>query len=187
MTANTKLIPSGSQTVGPYFRIGLQYLIDREAALLPPTDTIELRGKVIDCDRAPVPDALLEFWCAGAPLSSAKSEPENGIPAGFHRVATNDSGDYRVTLARPAPVPFAGSTMQAPHFLVLFFARGLLRHLVTRVYFAKHPSNDADPVLLQVPPERRHTLIAGVDRGNGRIFHWNVVLQGQDETAFFAW
>ena len=188
MTAHTKLIPSGSQTVGPFFRIGLQYMIDHAAVISLSSDTVELRGKVIDRDGAPVTDALLEFWSAGAALSSAKSEPHgSGLATGFHRVATNEDGDYSATLARPAPVPFAGNTMQAPHFLVLFFARGLLRHLLTRVYFANDSTNDVDPVLLQVPAERRHTLIASSSRSNSRTFHWNVVLQGKDETAFFAW
>lgn len=188
MTAHTKLIPSGSQTVGPFFGIGLQYMIDRESSMSTSGDSIELHGKVIDRDGAPVPDALLEFWCAGTAMSNAMPEPHgSGLAAGFHRAATNESGDYSTTMARPAPLPFAGNTVQAPHLLVLFFARGLLRHLLTRVYFPNNPANDADPVLLQVPAERRHTLIAGAGEGESRIFHWNVVLQGKDETAFFAW
>ena len=50
--------------------------------------------------------------------------------------------------------------MQAPHMLVLVFARGLLRHLLTRVYFEEEPGNTADMVLQEIPAERRATLIA---------------------------
>ncbi len=69
--------------------------------------------------------------------------------------------------------------------LVLIFARGLLRHLISRVYFEGEPANESDPVLLAVPTERRRTLIARRDGPNK--FHWDVVLQGADETVFFAW
>jgi len=188
MTAHTKLIPSASQTVGPYFRIGLQYMIDREVASLSPSDAIELRGKVIDRDGSPVPDALLEFWSAGdASMTAESGSHENGLPSGFRRVATDENGNYSATVMKPTPIQFAGGRTQAPHFLVLFFARGLLRHLLTRVYFANDSTNDADPVLLQVPAERRHTLIAQSGSSDGHIFHWNVTLQGKDETVFFAW
>jgi protocatechuate 3,4-dioxygenase alpha subunit len=74
---------------------------------------------------------------------------------------------------------------QAPHILVLVFARGLLRHLISRVYFDDEPANASDPVLLCVPAERRHTLIAR--RGAGDSYCWDVILQGPEETVFFAW
>ena len=75
--------------------------------------------------------------------------------------------------------------LQAPHLLVLVFARGLLRHLITRVYFDDESGNASDPVLLSVPAARRDTLIA---RKNGPdTFRWDVILQGANETVFFAW
>ena len=188
MTPREKLTPSGSQTVGPFFSIGLQYLIDLQEANASPANTIEFRGKVIDRDGAPVPDAMLEFWSASAAGGRVRVEADSrGFPAGFCRTATDANGAYSARVTRPGPVPAAHGRTQAPHFLVLVFARGLLRHLITRVYFEAAPANNEDPVLLQVPAERRHTLIAGVDQRDANIFHWNVVLQGNDETAFFAW
>ena len=76
-------------------------------------------------------------------------------------------------------------TMQAPHLLVLVFARGLLRNLISRVYFDGEPGNLSDPVLLSIPAARRHTLIAQRDEED--LFRWDVRLQGNDETVFFAW
>ena len=61
--------------------------------------------------------------------------------------------------------------------------RGLLKHLITRVYFPGE-SNDDDPVLRLVPAERRRTLIATPGDARGTLA-WNVVLQGDDETVFF--
>ena len=185
MTVGALTIPASSQTVGPYFRIGLEYLIERAPEVTTGAEgTIEIRGRVLDRDGAPVPDAMLEFW-AGEP--SAPALNNNGYPAGFTRAATDDDGNFTLVANRPTALAFGVGRMQAPHLLVLVFARGLNRHLITRVYFNDETSNAADPVLEAVPTERRDTLIAQLDGNLSRSYRWNVVLQGQDETVFFAW
>jgi protocatechuate 3,4-dioxygenase, alpha subunit len=172
MSSDSEHIPAGSQTVGPYFRIGLEYLIERTPALpLETAGTIEIRGRVWDRDGAPLPDAMLEFW------SAAKVEEEEGIfPAGFRRAATDEGGNFFVVMARPAT-----------HMLVLVFARGLLRHLLTRVYLGDEQAKQGDPVLMTIPQERRATLIAQPDESRANLYKWDVVLQGSGETVFFAW
>jgi protocatechuate 3,4-dioxygenase alpha subunit len=80
--------------------------------------------------------------------------------------------------------------MQAPHIVVTVFARGLLNHLVTRLYFADEPDNATDPVLQCVPTERRATLLAQREpqseiQSTPAVYHFDIVLQGTDETAFF--
>ena len=57
-----KMVPSGSQTVGPYFRIGLEHLVGKEPANESALETIKIHGKILDRRGAAVPDALLEFW-----------------------------------------------------------------------------------------------------------------------------
>ena len=108
---------------------------------------------------------------------------ETGFPDGFRRAPTDDAGNYAVSMRWPAGIPTSAGN--APHLLVLVFARGLLRHLISRVYFEGEPANESDPVLLAVPAERRRTVIAHRDAPNR--FTWNVILQGADETVFFAW
>lgn len=183
MSAEPKFIPSSSQTVGPYFRIGLESLIG--AAPLPASGGVTIRGRVLDGDRTPVPDAMLEFW-SGAPPDSALNggAQQADFPSGFRRVATDIDGAFSVMMTKPVNVPLDNG-MQAPHLAVLVFARGLLRHLITRVYFDGERENVCDRVLLGVPAQRRHTLIAQAD-GN-ESFRWDVILQGTDETVFFAW
>jgi protocatechuate 3,4-dioxygenase alpha subunit len=128
---------------------------------------------------------MLEFWSAsGGKQDSANSQP-SGIPREFRRAVTDPEGRFSTVMPRPAPVPIEGDRMQAPHLLALVFARGLLRNLITRVYFEGEPGNGSDPVLLSIPPERRGTLIAQREAANA--FCWNVRLQGADETVFFAW
>jgi protocatechuate 3,4-dioxygenase, alpha subunit len=183
-----KMTPSGSQTVGPYFRIGLEYLVGQEPVNEASADAIEIHGKVLDSNRAPVSDAMLEFWGADSSgLYSGAVQHSDAHPVGFHRVATDLDGSFSLTLGKPGQAPLGDGRFQAPHMLVLVFARGLLRHLITRVYFEQEPANASDPVLLEVPAERRHTLIACSDAHSPRVFHWNVILQGDNETAFFAW
>jgi protocatechuate 3,4-dioxygenase alpha subunit len=173
MSGDPVQIPAGSQTVGPYFRIGLDYLIERTPALtLQTAGTIEVRGRVWDRDGAPVPDAMLEFW------NAAEVGEESGVfPAGFRRAATDGDGNFSVVMARA----------HAPHMLVLVFARGLLRHLVTRVYFGDEQANQGDAVLMTIPQERRATLIAQPDESRANLYRWDVILQGTGETVFFAW
>ena len=182
MSVQTRLTPSSSQTVGPYFRIGLHSLV--EEVLAPDAasgETITIRGRVLDCDGVPVPDAMLEFWSADR---AADADP-NGYPQGFRRAPTGIDGDFSVSMCRPASIDMGDGRKQAPHMLVLVFARGLLRNLVSRVYFGDDPANASDPVLLSVPAARRRTLIACRDARNS--YRWDVVLQGAEETVFFAW
>ncbi|HZT99200.1 MAG TPA: hypothetical protein VFA10_06040, partial [Ktedonobacteraceae bacterium] len=87
---------------------------------------------------------------------------------------------------KPGPVPFNGERMQAPHICVTVFARGLLNHLVTRLYFEDEPSNASDPVLQSVPADRRATLLARRQKeGSMTVYRFDIILQGTGETAFF--
>jgi protocatechuate 3,4-dioxygenase, alpha subunit len=181
-------IPSGSQTVGPYFTIGMRTLADEIAIADAAAGTIEVRGNVVDGDGFPVPDAMLELWGAeGQGVYVGPNRSAEELPAGFHRLITDGEGRFSARISKPALVQFGDGRTQAPHFLVLVFARGLLRHLITRLYFSGEETNETDPVLLGVPAERRHTLVAQPDGSNPQVYQWNVVLQGRDETAFFAW
>lgn len=184
MSRSIAPIPSSSQTVGPYFRIGFDYLIEWTPALtLDMPGTIQLRGRVLDRDGAPVSDAMLEFWCAASTESRNDGKP-GGFPPGFRRTATDDNGGYSVVMPRPVP---AKQRDQPPYMLVLVFARGLLRHLISRVYLGDMLANENDPVLNRIPHERRATLIARPDESLAGMYWWDVILQGSGETVFFAW
>jgi len=185
VTDDSRLIPAGSQTVGPFFSIGLDYLIDRAPVLhADKAGRIEVRGRVLDRDGTPVPDAVLEFW---SPRLTVSTPDQDQYPSGFRRTATDINGNFAVAAMRPAAAPLEDGRMQAPHMLVLVFARGLLRHLLTRVYFENEPGNTADTVLKEIPAERRATLIARLENHQTNSYQWDVRLQGQDETVFFAW
>ena len=188
MNGEAERIPSGSQTVGPYFRIGLQSMIERTPEIALETGgMIAIEGQVFDLEGAPVTDAMLEFWSPGPDLACASIESErSGFPHGFTRAFAGDDGRFSVVLERPAQST-SGENPQAEHFIVLVFARGLLRHLLTRVYPGHGPNDQGDLVLSKIPEERRDTLIALEDKLRTNVFHWNVQLQGPRETVFFAW
>jgi len=195
-----------SQTVGPYFQIGLQrFYIDDLTGPSISGETIEIEGCVSDGDGKPVPDGVMEIWQADAQgkypspefyheLGSmqendpqakehARAQPGRGAFRGFGRVPTQPDGSFRFKTIKPGRVPAPDGTLQAPHIAVSVFTRGLLRRLVTRIYFSDEPSNAEDFALKLVEAGRRHTLIAKKSR-DGRL-QWNVVLQGKDETVFF--
>jgi protocatechuate 3,4-dioxygenase alpha subunit len=195
MTARDReMSASASQTVGPFFVIGLEHLY-RADLTVPGISgkVITLRGQVLDGDGKAVPDAVLEFWQADAQgkFSGEKCEAAGAGPAkftGFARIPADDSGKFELRTIQPGGVAVEAGKAQGPHLGVFIFMRGLLKPLYTRVYFEGEAANDADEVLRLVPAERRKTLIARKDLvGAGGGFRWNVALQGSEETAFFSW
>jgi len=187
-----KLVPTGWQTVGPFFSIGLERLCNENiAAAHLEGERIAIAGRVLDGDGAPVPDALLEIWQADAQgvypgHNASNSAGHENRFRGFTRVATNERGEFRFASIKPGSVSDGGGQTHAPHLVVSVFMRGLLTRLVTRIYFPDDPRNAADVVLGLVPAERRNALIARVATGARGSYTWDVVLQGPEETVFFA-
>ena len=162
-----------SQTVGPYFKYGLtpgdEYAWNDAFTnnLVTPDVTgerIRVEGRVFDGDGEVVPDCMLEIWQADAQGRFADPQDKRALPnasfRGFGRVGTDKDGGYAFDTIKPGPVPDPDGKPQAPHILLAVFARGMLLHLYTRIYFDGEAANAADPVLALVPADRRATLIA---------------------------
>jgi len=180
-----------SQTVGPYFRIGMTWLFKDDLSGPGITgERVVITGKVLDADGHGVSDALLEFWQANAqgkyahPDDTQQKSVEPRF-TGFGRVPTGEDGSFRLTTIKPGSVPGPDGKPQAPHIVVSVFMRGLLRRLITRVYFPGEPTNASDFALGLVEPARRGTLIAKKSTQDNLALEWNVVLQSAEETVFF--
>src|SRR3989442_12566458 len=152
---------------------------------------IIVTGRVLDDRGRPVPNTLLEIWqvnAAGRYLHKRDQWPGPLDPSflGFGRSGTAEDGSYWFETVKPGPVPFDGEPRQAPHICVTVFSRGLLNHLVTRLYFEDEPGNALDPVLQCVPNDRRATLLARREAHDTVVvYRFDIVLQGADETACF--
>jgi protocatechuate 3,4-dioxygenase alpha subunit len=76
-------------------------------------------------------------------------------------------------------------SVQAPHLSVLCFARGLLKPVLTRIYFPDETAaNGADPLLRALADGERATLVAE-PAGHG-AYRFDIRLQGDDQTVFFT-
>jgi protocatechuate 3,4-dioxygenase, alpha subunit len=183
------VIPTPSQTVGPFFNIGCP---GDQAELVAPgaEGAVRVGGVVYDGDGQPVVDALVEIWQAGpSGRYDHPDDPRDELPVqqgfrGFGRAETDpDDGSYSFVTLKPGPVPGPGGALQAPHLMVSVLARGLLKRLATRMYFEDEAeANAADPVLSAVDRQRRGTLVA---RRDGDAYRFDVRLQGDGETVFF--
>jgi protocatechuate 3,4-dioxygenase alpha subunit len=160
-----------SQTVGPFFDFCLTPDATYGIVFPDATSRIRLLVRVLDGAGQPVPDAVVEIW-------QACDTP--GSDAGFGRLGTRADGSCEFDTVRPSD-PSEG----AAHVNVCLFARGLLRHLHTRVYFDRDPRLPSDPLLALVPEPRRSTLIAARDDGATDRWRFDIRLQGADETVFF--
>lgn len=203
-----------SQTVGPFFHYGLPWkggadlvgksdmgarpeLFDEAHWVLnlssptgtPAGEAIEIAGRVLDAEGAPVVDAMIEIWQANAAgRYRSADDPRDDVAidphfVGFGRASTDADGVYRFRTIRPGRVPGPGNSLQAPHIALSVFGRGLIKRLATRLYFADGEGRETDPVLACVPDDRRATLIAG--RGDDGAWWLDLRLGGEGETVFF--
>ncbi len=177
------MIGTGSQTVGPFFHVGLRPIFnDKVVDSHFAGQTITIRGRVIDGDGVGVPDAMVEIWQADPHGEYVTNDRHDGF-SGFGRVPTGPDGSFEFTTAKPGRVAAPDGTLQAPHVVVTIFMRGLLRHLNSRIYFPDEPANTQDLLLKLVEAGRRHTLVAREIAPH--TYEWTVNLQGEDETVFF--
>jgi protocatechuate 3,4-dioxygenase alpha subunit len=182
--------PTPSQTIGPFFH---DALLDRnysELVSLDHPEGIRIEGTIHDGAGEIVTDAMVEIWQANRagrynhPADDRSSLSLDEDFSGFGRSGTDAGGAFSFLTVKPAPVPGPGGELQAPHVMVSVFARGLLRRLVTRIYFPdEQEANADDPVLLSIEDqELRRTLIA---RDEGDALRFDIHLQGDGQTAFF--
>ncbi len=190
MHTMSRLTATPSQTVGPFFHLGLAANLTLGCLVRPETkgERIRLSIRVLDGDGVPVNDALVELWQADADGQYVRpADPSTLLSSpgfcGFGRLATDAEGVCTFETIRPGRIAAADGQLQASHINVCLFSRGLLRQLYTRIYFENDPDLDMDVVLARVPEQRRRTLTARASGGGAWTF--DICLQGENETVFF--
>lgn len=170
----TDLIATASQTIGPYWHLIEHPEMADLTRFGAQGERMALSGRIIDGDGAPVADACVEIWQADPPASD--------LFPGYGRARSDADGVFRLNTLKPGAVPGRGNTQQAPHIAISIMARGLMKALVTRAYFAGEPLNDIDPVLGMIDdPARRASLVAVRTADGWRL---DIRLQGEGETVF---
>lgn len=173
---------TASQTIGPFFHFALGG--NTSLGCLVRADTkgerIRLKIRVLDGEGAPVSDALVELLQADAEGAYNCQDF-----SGFGRLATGDDGACLFETIRPGRVPDHHGGWQGSHMNLCLFARGILRHLYTRVYFADDPALEEDAILALVPATRRATLLARPVHDAPEQWFFDIRLRGERETVFF--
>jgi protocatechuate 3,4-dioxygenase beta subunit len=167
-----RLVPTGEMTLGPFFprEFGegandLTQLDGKQVA----GEVIEITGRVVQGDGAPVDNLILEIWQA-----DAQGRYDNPAFLGWGRAATDAQGRYRFTTIMPG-----AASGRLPHINFCLLYSGLMRQLQTVMFLA----SGSDPVLDAVQPAAlRGRLVA---RKEGDSYRFDIRLRGGDETPFF--
>lgn len=175
-------VPTAHITTGPFFP---SQFIRPEDCDLTRGGTVEgqivaLSGRVTDADGARCVNAILELW-------QANSVGALGL---WGRTWTDNDGRYRFLTVKPGPTGGSGRNRPRPPYInVMIHASGLMRPLVTQLFFPAEPLNEDDPQLSLVPAGRRALLVAKPWADpqappRALALRFDIALAGPDETPF---
>lgn len=172
-----------SQTIGPFFHIGLEWKGGEKAEFGTPGERITLTGRITDGAGAPIDDAMVETWqmdTAGKPPAAGEVRP-----GGFARCYTDKDGRYRIETVMPGAFSGPDGARYVPQFNVTIFMRGLLKAIRTRVLLASADVAKDDPFARAIDDAARlKTVLAQRDAAKPGVWNWDVRVQGEGETAF---
>ena len=166
-----------SQTIGPFFHEALRWKDGGQVRFAEAGTAIVLIGRIVDGAGNPVGDAMIETWQLSPLGRTPAAASGDAKPHGFARVESAADGGFRIETAMPGG--------DFPCLEVTFFARGLLKPLRTRVYLAPLEKVRADPVLKALSASERVKTLVAEPTAAGE-YRWDVRLQGEGETVFFA-
>jgi protocatechuate 3,4-dioxygenase alpha subunit len=172
------MTPTAEATIGPFFP---PRYVDEGANDLTQVEgrkakgeVIEIRGRVVQEDGAPLENLVVEIWQADAqgiyrhPADPRQAQADPDF-FGWGRAATDKDGRFAFRTIKPGAAPG-----RQPHINFMVMFSGLMRILKTTMFF----EDGNDPVLQAVPAERRKRLIA-------KQGEFNIRLRGENETPFF--
>ena len=191
-----RLMPTPSQTVGPYFAIGVDDgFIGPELVAPDHPGALRLFGTVSDGEGVPVNDTMIEIWQANA--AGRYKHVVDGHPApldpnftGAGRCLTDDEGNYRFITIKPGAYPWPNhpNAWRAQHVHFSVFGPAFATRLVTQMYFPGDPLFFQDPIFHSVrDPRHRDRMISAFDLDNtveewALAYRFDIVLRGREAT-----
>ena len=167
-----------SQTIGPFFHEALRWKDAGKVAFASGGgERVVITGRMTDGSGQPVGDAMIETWQRLPAGSTPASGSGSGNPYAFGRLETGKDGSFRIETQMPEGA--------APFLDVTIFARGLLKGLRTRVYLGDEAKVRAEPTLKELANSPRLATLVAQRAGTGE-YRWDIRLQGEGETVFFA-
>lgn len=197
-------VPTASGTVGPFFPPRFLGAGDNDLTIVAPAvpaaqgERIHISGHVYEAGRVPRLNTIVEIWqadangCFAHPADPRHAEADPHF-MGWGRTWTDQEGCFEFITVKPgAYLDPVSDQQRAPHINISFTGSGLMRRLVTTLYFPDDARNDADPVLAVIPDTAlrarlllKPAAIAHTPAGAPR-YVIDIVLQGADETPFFV-
>src|SRR4030088_776960 len=123
---------------------------------------LNVMGRVLNLKGEPVRNAKVEIWQANS--HGRYTHPSDANPApldpnfeGSAILTTDQEGRYRFRTIKPAAYPAGPNRMRPAH--IHFQVTGRQDKIVTQMYFADDPYNEADPFLNSVGGAERKELL----------------------------
>jgi protocatechuate 3,4-dioxygenase beta subunit len=145
-------------------------------------EAIELVGRVLRRDGAPVSKAVIEMWQANAAGKYRHPSDMNSAPIdpdfqGYTRLLSGRDGSFRVITIKPGAYP-APIGMRAPH--IHFEVQSRNCRLSTQMYFPGEPLNATDPLLSTLSARNLNPALALAHEDDGSLgmtrFRYDMVL-----------
>ena len=163
--AQTKLKPTGQETLGPFYPVRAPTSHDTDLTHYPGHkggralgQVIQLTGRVLDTSGRPLPKAEVKVWQANA--AGRYTNPVDSNPApldpnflGVVSFGVDSNGNYRLRTVKPGAYPEPSGTMRTPH--VHFDVINADYRLITQMYFPGEALNGKDILLSTLAARRR--------------------------------
>jgi protocatechuate 3,4-dioxygenase beta subunit len=155
-------------------------------------------GRVLDEDRRPVPNTVIEIWQANSAgryihVRDNWDAPIDPNFTGAGRVVTDGEGRYQFITVRPGAYPWGNhyNAWRPAHIHLSLLGPAFATRLVTQMYFPDDPLIEIDPIANATPVPYRQRLVARFDiettRPNWALgYLFDIVLRGRDATPMEA-
>ena len=161
----------------------------------PLGERIIVHGHILDEDKRPVPDTLVEIWQANACGRYVHIVDQHPAPldpnfTGAGRTITDKNGYYRFITVKPGAYPWGNhhNAWRPNHIHFSAFGHSFLSRLLTQMYFTGDPLFPFDPIFNSVTEEKaRQRMVSKFDLENSvpdwaLCFRFDIVLRGREAT-----